>query len=220
MRQILDVIMNRAVLYDNAVLFEWNIFHHSRGLIDNESMGRPKNFTRDDVLEKAIPVFWEHGFGDTSLQDLEKATGVNKSGLYTEFKNKEDLFNESFRRYIETLRGEDTLSKQPLGWANVEQFLRYSYGCRGQKGCFSVNSMREYAVLPPEARELMAQSLATLKRLLSKNIRAEQPGMEPGVIADLILTFFEGICLEQNLQPSKASITRKIENLIKIFRQM
>jgi hypothetical protein len=41
-------------------------------------MGRPKNFSREEVLEKAMPVFWKHGFADTSLQDLEQATGVNQ----------------------------------------------------------------------------------------------------------------------------------------------
>src|SRR6266478_6638741 len=30
---------------------------------------------------------WTHGFSDTSLQDLEPATGLNKSGLYTEFRD-------------------------------------------------------------------------------------------------------------------------------------
>jgi TetR/AcrR family transcriptional regulator, copper-responsive repressor len=35
-------------------------------------MGRPKNFSREEVLEKAMPVFWRQGFSDTSLQDLDK----------------------------------------------------------------------------------------------------------------------------------------------------
>ena len=54
-------------------------------------MGRPKNFSRKGVLEKALPVFWRRGFADASLHELEVATGVNKSGLYSEFKDKEDL---------------------------------------------------------------------------------------------------------------------------------
>jgi AcrR family transcriptional regulator len=45
-------------------------------------MGRPKEFSRDKVLEKAISVFWEKGFAETTVQDLESATGVNKSGLF------------------------------------------------------------------------------------------------------------------------------------------
>jgi AcrR family transcriptional regulator len=44
------------------------------------------------VLDRAIPVFWKHGFANTTLQHLEEATGVDKSGLYSEFKDKEDSF--------------------------------------------------------------------------------------------------------------------------------
>jgi hypothetical protein len=45
-------------------------------------MGRPKSFSREEVLEKAIAVFWKHGFANTSVQELERATSVNRSGLY------------------------------------------------------------------------------------------------------------------------------------------
>src|SRR5271154_6814880 len=86
----------------------------SSELTDNVAMGRRKLFTREDVLDKAIPVFWKHGFAETSLQDLEQATGVRKSGLYTEFKDKEDLFVESMRRYFDVLMARGHLTKQPL----------------------------------------------------------------------------------------------------------
>jgi TetR/AcrR family transcriptional regulator, copper-responsive repressor len=79
----------------------------------------PKNFSREEVLEKAMPVFWKHGFADTSLQDLEQATGVNKSGLYTEFRDKEDLFVARFRHYLEGQDKRELLTKEPLGWKNV-----------------------------------------------------------------------------------------------------
>jgi len=38
-----------------------------------------------------------------SLHELEQATVVNKSGLYAEFKDKEDLFVQSLRYYLENL---------------------------------------------------------------------------------------------------------------------
>src|ERR1700722_13886914 len=44
-----------------------------RELTDNVEMGRRKLFTREDVLDKAIPVFWKHGLAETSVQDLEQA---------------------------------------------------------------------------------------------------------------------------------------------------
>src|SRR3984957_14329594 len=69
-------------------------------LFDSGAMGRPKNFSRQAVLEKALPVFWRRGFADASLHELEQATGVNKSGLYSEFEDKEDLFVQSLRYYL------------------------------------------------------------------------------------------------------------------------
>ena len=79
-------------------------------------MARPKNFSRDGVLEKALPVFWKHGFADTSLQELGKATGVHKSGLCSEFSGKEDLFLESLRFYLDRMPQRELLMAEPLGW--------------------------------------------------------------------------------------------------------
>ena len=96
-------------------------------------MGRPKNFSREEVLEKAMPVFWAHGFSDTSLQDLDK----------------EDLFVACLRHYLESQEKRGLLTKEPLGWNNVEAFLKNGPLNRGEhQGCFSVNSMREFFELP------------------------------------------------------------------------
>src|SRR5437899_10866900 len=87
-------------------------------------MGRPKQFNREGVLDRAIPVFWKQGFANTTVQDLEQATGVNKSGLYTEFKDKEDLFLASLEHYAQT-RGAEILAAQPLGWGTKSRFSTF-----------------------------------------------------------------------------------------------
>jgi AcrR family transcriptional regulator len=182
-------------------------------------MGRQKLFSRDGVLEKALPVFWEHGFADTSLHDLETATGVNKSGLYAEFDSKEDLYIASLRFYLARRGGKELLSTQPYGWANVEQFLRLCEGGPGQcKGCFSVNSMRELAVLPAQVHEIISESRKAVRVLLLKNIEAEKPCMSPNAIAELISVFFSGICIEQNLPSTVDSTNRKIANFMSVIR--
>src|SRR5260370_22051900 len=93
-----------------------NKFELFSSLSDNTQMGRPKNFNREEVLEKAMPVFWKHGFSDTSLQELERATGVNKSGLYSEFRDKEDLFVACLRHYLESQEKRGLLTNEPLCW--------------------------------------------------------------------------------------------------------
>ena len=188
---------------------------------DNGGMGRPKGFHREEVLEKAMPVFWKHGFADTSLQDLERATGVNKSGLYTEFRNKEDLFMACLRHYLENQGKRGLLTKEPLGWNNVEDFLKNGPLYKGeQQGCFSVNSMREFAILPDEAYAVVTENRAIVKRLLAMNIEAEKTRMAPSAIAEMVLSYFSGLCIERNLKAGKSSSTRKIESFMTALRSL
>jgi TetR/AcrR family transcriptional regulator, copper-responsive repressor len=187
----------------------------------NERMGRPKNFSREGVLEKALPVFWKHGFADTSLQELEKATGVNKSGLYAEFADKGDLYLESLRHYLRKRQEEELLTAKPLGWNNIERFLKLApSSLEGGKGCFSVNSMNQFAVLPPAAQEIVSKGRVFLKDVIARNVEAEKHAMKPTALAEMILTFFTGISMEQHLNVSKASMNRKVDDFMKAVRKL
>jgi AcrR family transcriptional regulator len=168
-----------------------------------------------------MPVFWKHGFADTSLQDLEQATGVNKSGLYTEFRDKEDLFVACLRHYLKGQEKRGLLTKEPLGWNNVRAFLKNGPLKKGeQQGCFSVNSMREFAILPDEAYGVVTENRALIERLLVMNIEAENTKMAPSAIAEMVLSFFSGLCIERNLKSCKASSTRKIDNFMTALRSL
>src|SRR5271156_1752509 len=182
-------------------------------------MGRPRKFSREGVLEKALAVFWKHGFADASLQELEKATGVNKSGLYTEFSGKEELFLESLRFYLDRLPSVGLLMAEPLGWNNIEQFLKLGpRNTEGQKGCFAISSMRELAILPPAAIEILGRNRVQLKQLIAKNIEAEKPKLAVDDLAGMVMTFFAGLSVEQNLKPTRAAIGRKVDSLMQVLR--
>ncbi len=50
------------------------------------------------------------------------------------------------------------------GWDNVRRFLEIGQTCyTGKKGCFSVNSMRDVAMLPEEGKRMITQNNACLK---------------------------------------------------------
>jgi AcrR family transcriptional regulator len=185
------------------------------------AIGRPKHFSRTEVMEKAIPVFWQHGFANTSLVDLETATGVNRSGLYTEFRDKEDLFLASLGHYIATSGLTNILTTKPLGWTNVEKYLRMGLACwSGQKGCFAVSAMRELAILPPEAHGIVEKSMKPIRRLLISNINAERTGMDASGLADITMTFFSGLSIEQNLATSTQSGSKRIENFMRMVKAL
>lgn len=65
-----------------------------------KSRGRPKVFDREATLDKAMALFWQHGYEATSLSHLVEATGAKAPTLYAEFTNKEGLFRAVLERYI------------------------------------------------------------------------------------------------------------------------
>ncbi len=62
-------------------------------------MARNIEFDIEDKIEKAMHVFWEKGYHETSLSDLIEATGLQKSSLYNTFNSKEDLFLKALEKY-------------------------------------------------------------------------------------------------------------------------
>ena len=161
-------------------------------------MGRHKQFDRTEVLKEAIQLFWRKGYADTSLSDLEKATGVNKSGLYSEFKDKDDIFLEALKLYRDTHHGYTILDSAPYGWHNIENFFLANMNCKGQKGCFLSNTTREYSIIPQKVKNLMEQNAIGIYELILKNVKATGTKKDPEVVTKMILTFAGGISLRLN----------------------
>jgi hypothetical protein len=89
----------------------------------------------------------------------------------------------------------------------------------GAEGCFSVNSVREFADLSPKARQIMVASVMKAHHLLIDNLAAARGSRDDNdSLAGLIVAFFSGIYLEQNLGPDRARITKKIDTFKRLIR--
>lgn len=62
--------------------------------------GRPPAFDYDEALEKALQLFWAHGYEGTSMAELMQAMGINKTSIYAAYGNKEQLFRKALQRYL------------------------------------------------------------------------------------------------------------------------
>src|SRR6185369_3427893 len=51
----------------------------------------PAPSTRDRLVHTAMKLFWEKGYGSTSVADVLHAAGVNSGSLYHFFPGKQDL---------------------------------------------------------------------------------------------------------------------------------
>jgi len=61
--------------------------------------GRPREFEREDAIDKAMELFWEQGYEATGVAELCDRMGVGRQSLYNTFGDKESLFVEALSRY-------------------------------------------------------------------------------------------------------------------------
>jgi len=64
-------------------------------------MARAASFDRDTVLDRALALFWRHGYAATSMRDVAEATGLGSGSLYAAFGDKRGLFTAVLARYRE-----------------------------------------------------------------------------------------------------------------------
>ena len=75
---------------------------HRAPVVTPRPRGRPRSFECEQVLDAAIPIFWERGYDGASLDDLTKAMGIGRPSLYAAFGDKRGLFLRVLERYGET----------------------------------------------------------------------------------------------------------------------
>ena len=66
-------------------------------------MTRTSEFEPNVALQRAVDVFWDKGYFDTSMVDLVNAMGVARYGLYGTWGNKRELFKAVLEKYDEQM---------------------------------------------------------------------------------------------------------------------
>src|ERR1700749_3312923 len=62
-------------------------------------MARTKDFDENEVLKKAVCLFWDKGYNGTSMQDLVEGLGISRSSLYDTFGDKHQLYLKALQSY-------------------------------------------------------------------------------------------------------------------------
>ncbi|MEU6841788.1 TetR/AcrR family transcriptional regulator [Streptomyces sp. NPDC046716] len=62
-------------------------------------MAGKKQFDMATALDAAMIQFWRAGYADTSVDDLSRATGLNRSSIYSSLGDKDMLFLRCLERY-------------------------------------------------------------------------------------------------------------------------
>lgn len=87
-------------------------------------MGRPRAFDADAALDRAMDVFWRHGYEGATIAQLTEAMSINPPSLYAAFGSKEGLLKAALDRYSEKRDAwMDRVVSAPTAHEVAERFL-------------------------------------------------------------------------------------------------
>ncbi len=139
-----------------------------------------KSFDEDEVLTKAMGVFWEKGYESTSISDLIEATGINKGSLYNAYGGKQKLFMASLRKYERekhkaTLAELEAMDDPKAAIATLlDGLVEETVADKELKGCFLINTAHEIATHEDEVLEIVTRGLREMEAFLRRSVEVGQ----------------------------------------------
>jgi len=181
--------------------------------------GRPRTFDIDYALDRAVEVFWKHGFQDASMHELTEAMGLSKPSLYAAFGDKEALYLKTLERYVALLieRHAAALSGEADGRRAVEGFLRSLAAMLADPalpgGCFIINGTADCggSTIPATVElalraALQGSELMVLERLVRAQCEGDLPeSAAPEALAAMFGSLIAGLAV---LAKSGASVAK------------
>ena len=162
-----------------------------------------KEITHQRIIEKAAELFNSRGYASTSITDIMKATGLQKGGIYSHFKNKEELelaafsylLKKIFESFDTSLFNNKTTAEKLFIWIDYRESLNNTL-LKG--GCPLFNAGSESYGYNQELNIHVKKSIERWKRsiieILKEGIAKKdvKPGLDPEEFALHFITVLEG----------------------------
>ncbi len=185
-------------------------------------MARKKEYREEEVIEKAMNLFWQYGYETTSMQMLEKEMGINKFSIYSSFGNKNGVFLESIKCYIQKLNQLiNKLKSSANGIEGIKQyfydFIDFSKETEFGKGCLVTNTANEIREDADEKiKEVLSKFTEEVKQVFTDSLRQDETKNKATIEqqADFLIISMFGLSSATRVF-SKRQLDNYIENVFK-----
>lgn len=187
-------------------------------------MARIREFDPDEALDKAMKVFWQKGYANTSIEDLVSATGVNRYGLYDEFESKHGLFLAALDHYQNAVVGMlfGIVERPDASLAEIRAYfvklVELSSSDMGKLGCLMANSASEVSPHDKRAANKVEKFRARLQRgfknaLSNAKITGE---LSAQVDVEQVADFLTGIMQGLSVMARSSANPKMMANVVEV----
>lgn len=191
-------------------------------------MGRPQEFDRDVVLDRAMRAFWSRGYEATSVEHLVTRMGIQRGSLYQAFGDKRALFLAAIERYdrVVTAKLLASLDGPASGRAAIRKFFRLKLEAalaRGRpRGCLVTNSAAELASRDRKTGTRVGAALAGIEAaFLRAVVRAQaageiDPARDPRALARFLTSSAQGLTIMATACPDRAALNDIVKVILEV----
>jgi len=127
-------------------------------------MARTKDFDENEVLTRAMNLFWSRGYNSTSMEDLVSGLGISRSSLYATYTDKHTLFIKALENYqqIGNIKIQEIINGQGSAKETVkkliELIIKPMTGSKKGIGCLMLDAEVEVAPHDKEVNNLVCRN--------------------------------------------------------------
>jgi TetR/AcrR family transcriptional repressor of nem operon len=168
-------------------------------------MARQKEFEREEVLEKALEVFWCKGYSGTSFQTLTEGMSINRQSICDTYGDKHTLFIEALHYYYK--KNSAATAAHFSQQKPVKELLRSFFektivdasAEQKTKGCFLQNVTLEMVPHDKEVVAVVNQNMEDLTKifqaLISRGIKSGEivSSQTPASLAMYLVNTTQGL---------------------------
>jgi AcrR family transcriptional regulator len=175
-------------------------------------MALKRELVREKIIRAAQSVFEKIGPEKTTLEDLGRAAGMNKTSLYYYFNNKEELYAElvliQYTAFLQTLKKK----------MNKKNSLKSSFRVYlSEKGSISeafkilhrTRYLSVFAASEPVSKvlgKIKKQEITFLKEMLNQAVKAEELKKDADKLASALYTVSEAFSVKGSLSAKDADM--------------
>jgi AcrR family transcriptional regulator len=143
-------------------------------------MSTPEIGLREQILAMAQSLFIQHGYHGLAMREISEAVGVSKAALYYHFKDKEELFLEILRVYLDEVESaiDSILSRPVTCGEQISLFVEYILEQPAEQRAITRLASQEISQVSVESRKAFNQLYR--EKFIDKLKLILQTGMERG----------------------------------------
>ncbi|OUR77258.1 TetR family transcriptional regulator [Alphaproteobacteria bacterium 46_93_T64] len=160
---------------------------------------------RDELIQKALNIFYRDGFHATGMDKIVKETGISKTSMYKHFRTKDDLIIATLRLRDELFRNQIFRRVEELGKTPKDQLLalfdvldEWINGVEFN-GCMFIKASGEY---PLHSSPIHATAAEHKKLFLGfmLDIATQAGAKNPNELAEQLLLLKEGAIVTAHIR--------------------